>query len=133
MGEFELPRPSASSQRVPAYISITILQKTHLTLPWTIGAGLSRRSLPALPVRLDAGGAHRVAGEAVGARAGGRGGGHTGVDRPSWHVHDAPDVLGRRGGAVLADGHAAVAVVDNYCPNCPHVQFKASASMATRR
>jgi hypothetical protein len=36
--------------------SLAILQKTHLTLTllWTIGAGLSRRSLPALPVRLDA-------------------------------------------------------------------------------
>ena len=69
--------------------------------------GLSRRSLPALPVRMDAGGAHRAAGEAVGARAGGRGdgGSHTaGADRPtSWHVHDAAGVLGRRGGAVLAD------------------------------
>jgi hypothetical protein len=79
-----------------------------LTLLWTtIGAGRSRRSLPALPVRLDAGGAHRAAGEAAGARTGGgcRGGcSHGGTDdRPSWHVHDAAGDLGRRCGAVLAD------------------------------
>lgn len=69
--------------------------------------GRSRRSLPALPVRLDAGGAHRAAGEAAGARTGGgcRGGcSHAGTDdRPSWHVHDAAGDLGRRCGAVLAD------------------------------
>lgn len=68
------------------------------------GTGLSRRSLPALPVRLDAGGAHCAAGEAIGDRAGGRsdsGGGHAGANRPGRHVHDAAGDFGRRGGAVL--------------------------------